>query len=136
MIFSESRKPTVPGWVWVELYGAALPVLFDGVDEVCVWSPSGTMVASSVHKDMRFGDLIKTPVIEPNAYRMAWWKRPHFWRGFLDWKPWALGMAIGAVLVIIFGCNATEPVTPVCCESGFSPTTGRDSSWVTPCSNN
>ncbi len=42
----------------------------------------------------------------------------------------------GSVLALLIGCNTTEPVTPVCRESGFSPTTGRDSSWVVPCSNN
>ncbi len=50
-------------------------------------------------------------------------------------------MKLAVLLALVLAaCNLTEAPPqdqkPVCKQFGFSPTTGRDSSWIVPCSNN
>lgn len=66
MKFSHDTKPIKDGWYWCELYGAVLPVFVDG-NEIAVWSPIGTKITSGIISDMRFGDRIEIPSVDPAA---------------------------------------------------------------------
>ncbi len=76
--------------------------------------------------DRRVGELERQSESMFTGSNIAW---AFFW-----------GVAIAVMLCIagalLIGCTAPTSPTPVCHEYGFSPTTGRDSSWVVPCGNN
>ncbi len=52
-------------------------------------------------------------------------------------NKWLLKKAAAAGLMVLLFVACTTPTTPapVCKQFGFSPTTGRDSSWVVSCHN-
>ncbi len=76
--------------------------------------------------DRRVGELERQNESMFTGSHVAW---AFFW-----------GVAITVALCIagalLVGCTTPTSPAPVCKQFGFSPTTGRDSSWVVSCVNN